>query len=65
MIGIVCHGDDVPERGRIKRVRAGLEWEMTFAPDGRATFEYGKELVEGEAHVIWRRVGGHGVLAEP
>jgi len=40
-------------------------WEITFAPDGRATFEYGEELVEGEAHVIWRRVGGHGVLAEP
>lgn len=23
-------------------------WEITFAPDGRATFEYGKEIVVGE-----------------
>jgi hypothetical protein len=55
-----------PPALRIKRVQGGVGiWEITFAPDGRATFEYGEELVEGEAHVIWRRVGGHGVLGEP
>jgi hypothetical protein len=40
-------------------------WEVTFAADGRATFEYGTEVVAGEAHVVWRRVGTHGVLADP
>jgi hypothetical protein len=51
---------------RVKRVQGttGI-WEITFAPDGRATFEYSQEIIAGEAHVIWRRVGGHGILAEP
>jgi hypothetical protein len=48
---------------RVKRVRstAGV-WEMTWAPDGRATFEYGDEMNPGEPHVIWRRVGNHDIL---
>lgn len=42
---------------RVKRVQATAGvWEMTWAPDGRATFEYGKEIRPGEPHVIWRRV---------
>ena len=51
---------------RVKRVQGedGV-WEMTFAPDGRATFEYGPEVHPGEPHVIWRRVGTHGVLDLP
>lgn len=55
-----------PPALRVKRVqgRTGV-WEVTFAPDGRATFAYGTEVVAGEAHVIWRRVGDHGVLADP
>ncbi|MER6108587.1 hypothetical protein ACWG5P_11115 [Streptomyces prasinus] len=36
--------------------------EMTWAPDGRATWQYGDELREGEPHVIWRRVGGHEIF---
>ena len=48
---------------RVKRVQGtdGV-WEITFAPDGRATFAYGTEVVPGEAHVVWRRVGSHDVL---
>jgi len=38
---------------------------MTFAPDGRATFEYGEEVVKGERHVIWRRVGDHSIFRQP
>lgn len=51
---------------RVKRVRghAGI-WEVTWAYDGRATFEYGKEVQPGEPHVIWRRVGSHDILREP
>jgi hypothetical protein len=40
-------------------------YEMTWAPDGRATFHYGNPLVEGEPHVVWRRVGTHAILREP
>ena len=40
-------------------------FEMTWADDGRATFEYGDEVVEGEAHVVWRRVGTHSVFKRP
>ena len=55
-----------PPSLRIKRVQ-GVEgvWEITFAPDGRATFEYGAEVRSGEPHVIWRRIGDHGVLSDP
>lgn len=28
-------------------------FEMTWARDGRATFEYGRAVREGEAHIIW------------
>jgi hypothetical protein len=40
-------------RLRIKRMQGhpGV-WEMSWAPDGRATFEYGDEIHPGEAHII-------------
>jgi hypothetical protein len=39
-------------------------FEMSWAPDGRATFEYGQSQGAG-AHLIWRRIGTHAVLALP
>jgi hypothetical protein len=49
---------------RIKRVRSAPPgvFEMTWAPDGRATFEFGSEVRPGQAHVAWRRIGKHDVL---
>lgn len=51
---------------RVKRVQGtpGV-WEITFAPDGRATFAYGPEVREGQAHLTWRRIGTHDVLGDP
>jgi hypothetical protein len=51
---------------RVKPVRGtpGI-WEMTWANDGRATWQYGSELKTGEAHVIWRRIGLHEVFGRP
>lgn len=40
-------------------------WELTWAPDGRATFNYGPEVHPGEPHVIWRRIGDHSILSDP
>jgi hypothetical protein len=40
-------------------------YEMTWAPGGRATFEYGEAIHAGEPHIIWRRCGTHQVLVEP
>ena len=37
-------------------------YEMTWAPDGRATWEYGPEQVPGKTHVIWRRLGTHAIF---
>ena len=57
----------VPRKGlRVKRVqrRSGV-WEMTWADDGRATFEYGVAVRPGHPHVIWRRIGGHDILDNP
>jgi hypothetical protein len=51
---------------RVKGVRgaAGI-FEMTWADDGRATFEYGDSVIAGEPHILWRRVGTHAVLQRP
>lgn len=51
---------------RVKRVQGTRDvWEISWAPDGRATFSYGPEVRTGQAQVIWRRVGTHRVLEDP
>lgn len=41
-------------------------FEMTGEiANGRATFEYGDELTEGDPHIVWRRIGGHDVFGDP
>jgi hypothetical protein len=51
---------------RIKGVcRAPGVYELTWAPDGRATWSYGEEAVTGLPHVIWHRIGTHSILDRP
>lgn len=51
---------------RVKGVKGATGvFEMTWAPDGRATFEYGEAIAEGHPHVIWRRVGTHAIFDRP
>lgn len=51
---------------RVKGVRrAPGVYELSWAPDGRATFSYGRSVVGDEPHVIWRRIGTHEILREP
>ena len=51
---------------RVKGVKGATGvFEMTWAPDGRATFQYGESKAGGEPHVIWRRVGTHDVFRSP
>lgn len=50
---------------RVQGVRESQVYEMTWAPDGRATWEYGSEQRDGEPHVIWRRVGSHAIFNNP
>jgi hypothetical protein len=50
---------------RIKRVHGHARaWELNWAADGRATFEYGDEI-QGEPHVIWRWIGTHDIFRRP
>ncbi|MEV6967595.1 hypothetical protein AB0M47_21070 [Hamadaea sp. NPDC051192] len=51
---------------RVKKM-AGHDdiWEMTWADDGRATFEYGDPVREGEPHIVWRRIGTHDIFDRP
>jgi muconolactone delta-isomerase len=51
---------------RVKGVQgaAGI-FEMTWADNGRATFQYGNPIRRGEVHVIWRRCGTHEVFSAP
>lgn len=51
---------------RVKRVQGTAEvWEMTWAPDGRATWRYGPEQIPGEPHIIWQRIGTHDIFQNP
>jgi hypothetical protein len=51
---------------RVKGIQGATGiFEMTWAADGRATFEYGDEVRVGEPHVVWRRVGTHEVFKQP
>ena len=51
---------------RVKGVRgASGVFEMTWALNGRATFQYGDEVLPGEAHIVWRRVGTHEIFGTP
>jgi hypothetical protein len=55
-----------PPRLRVKRVRGAKDvWELSWAADRRATFGYGEPRRPGHAHVVWRRIGGHGILRRP
>lgn len=60
-------GDRRPRPGlRVKGVKgAARVFELSWAPDGRATFEFGDQLVPGEPHVVWRRVGTHDIFNRP
>ena len=40
-------------------------WEMTWADNGRATFQYGVPEREGESHIVWRRIGTHDIFRQP
>jgi hypothetical protein len=51
---------------RVKPFRGKPGWfEMTWAPDGRALFQYGESVVVGEPHIIWLRIGGHEIFDNP
>jgi hypothetical protein len=51
---------------RVKGVRGhhGV-FEMTWAPNGRATFSYSTSPNPGDVHIIWRRIGGHEIFKNP
>jgi hypothetical protein len=51
---------------RIKGVQGapGI-FELTWADDGRATFQFGPPIKEGERHIVWRRVGKHDIFGNP
>jgi hypothetical protein len=51
---------------RVKGVKGARGvYEMTWAPDGRATFQYGRAVKGDDPHIIWRRIGGHGIFRNP
>ena len=52
-----------PDKLRIKKVK-GVEgcWEMTWAPNRRATFSWGDEQKTGKRHVVWAEIGSHNIL---
>lgn len=63
------------ESGRASEFRRGLRvkpltdvpgvMEMTWAPNGRATFSVEREIEPGKRHIRWRRCGTHDILRNP
>ena len=50
---------------RVKGYRGSTNtFEMTWAPNGRALFEYGAPIRPGHQHIIWLRVGTHDIFDE-
>ena len=48
---------------RMKKMQGREDvWEMTWAPDGRATFHFGNPVAEGEPHIVWVAIGTHDIL---
>lgn len=51
---------------RVKGVRGARGiFELSWSGDGRATFHFGRAVLEDEPHIVWRRIGGHEIFAEP
>src|SRR5580700_9907728 len=50
---------------RVKKMADYDVWEMSWAPDGRATFSYDKPVRENEVHIVWHRIGTHEIFKEP
>ncbi|WP_030222936.1 hypothetical protein [Streptomyces bikiniensis] len=48
---------------RIKGVRSAPGvYELTWAPDGRATWSYGRARIARDRHIVWRRIRTHDIL---
>ncbi len=53
----------MPAGLRVKRVQGtDADFEMTWAPDGRAMFRYGVEMSPGDPHIVWLRIGTHDIF---
>lgn len=65
-VGDLREGTGFRKSLRVKKMEgADGIWELSWAPDGRATFEYGDPVKEGHPHVRWRRVGTHDIFKRP
>ena len=48
---------------RAKPVRGAADlFEMSWVPNGRATFSWGDPVIAGTRHVLWHRCGNRGIL---
>jgi len=62
LVGGLVSGS-MPASLRVKRVQNTVaDFEMTWAPDGRAIFRYGDEAHAGDPHIIWLRIGTHDIF---
>ena len=55
---------EFPAGLRVKAFYAEECWELTWAADGRALWNYGAKRREGRCHIVWLRVGSHEIFEE-
>jgi hypothetical protein len=59
-------GSGIRKGLRVKGVQGARGiYELTWAADGRATFQFGPAVVDDEPHIIWRRIGRHEIFGNP
>jgi hypothetical protein len=58
-------GKGFPAPPLVEKLAGHEIWEVRWAANGRATFHLQSDLQTGEDIIIWRRIGGHEILANP
>jgi len=65
LIQSLSSGQGIPGLPLIRKLSGYNLYELRWAADGRATFEYAYDSTLQANKVIWRRVGDHSVLNNP
>jgi hypothetical protein len=61
-VAALRRGGAFPKGLRVEGFKSVSGWyEIRWAADGRALFSYGTEVIPGEKHIIWHRVGSHDI----
>lgn len=65
IIDSLTAGQGFPSPPLVQKMSAYNLYEVRWAADGRATFEYAYDAALQAHKVLWRRIGDHKILTQP